>query len=656
MKKITLQKVIKGVRYLKHYGVKEFFIRLQEKMEAENVPYEPWYEKHKAAPEQLEKQRRTAEKWKDAPCISIVVPLYNTPEKFLREMIASVQAQSYGNWQLCLADGSPVETDSGGEIPEKAGCRERTAGKTKLTDIVKEYQAADSRITYQILEKNEGIAGNTNAAIALAKGDWLAFLDHDDILAPDALFEAVSKMKKGVEQRDGVAATGFHENHQGAEYDMLYTDEDKVDMEGKTHFEPHFKPDINIDLLRSNNYITHFLLVKRELAEAVGGIRSDYDGAQDYDFILRCVEQAKAVGHIPRILYHWRCHTDSTSANPFSKQHAVEAGRRAIADHLERLGVKAEVTPRKDMGFYQVEYAVEGEPLVSIIIPNKDEVETLKKCIASIENSDYKNYEVIIVENNSCEETFSYYREIAPEEQEIEGTKTFSGSLAGGQRLLVAVWSSGFNYSALNNFGASFAKGEYLVLLNNDIELIGNHCLTALLGACQRREVGLVGAKLFYPDHTVQHAGIVVGIGGNARGIASNMFTGLNGERSGYLHKASLMMDYSAVTAAFFMVKKEVFEQAGGLTEELAVAFNDVDFCLKVRKLGYLVVYNPQVQAYHYESKSRGAEDSPEKTARFQREIEYMRNHWIGILKEGDPYYNPNFSTVYNNYSLRDIH
>lgn len=640
MKKITLQKVIKGVRYLKHYGLKEFFIRLQEKMEAENVPYGPWYEKHKATPEQLEKQRKTAEKWKDAPRISIVVPLYNTPEIFLREMIASVQGQTYGNWQLCLADGSPAQ---------------ETDGKTKLTDVIEEYTVSDNRITYRILEKNEGIAGNTNAAIGMAEGEWIAFLDHDDLLAPDALFEAVSKMRGGVDERDGLAATGFHGKNQAAEYDMLYTDEDKVDMEGKNHFEPHFKPDINIDLLRSNNYITHFLLVKREIAERVGGIRSDYDGAQDYDFILRCVEEASAVGHIPRILYHWRCHSDSTSANPFSKQYTVNAGKRAIADHLKRMGVKGEVTPRKDMGFYQVEYEVTGEPLISIIIPNKDEVETLKKCIASIEKSNYKNYEVIIVENNSCEETFSYYRSIAPTEREEKGTRLFTGSLSGGQRLLVAVWTSGFNYSGLNNFGKSFAKGEYLVLLNNDIELIGGDCLTTMLGTCQRREVGIVGAKLFYPDNTVQHAGIVVGIGGNARGIASNMFTGLHGERGGYLHKASLQMDYSAVTAAFFMVKREAYEQAGGLTEELAVAFNDVDFCLKVRKLGYLVVYSPLAAAYHYESKTRGPEDSPEKAARFQREIEYMRNHWIGILKEGDPYYNPNFSTVYNNYSLRDI-
>lgn len=621
MKKITLQKVVKGVRYLKHYGWKEFWIRLQEKMEAENVPYEPWYEKHKATPEQLEKQRKTAAQWSGKQCISIVVPLYHTPERFLREMIESVQAQTYPNWQLCLADGSEAEQ-----------------GKTVLTDIVAEYEKEDDRISYRILEKNEGIAGNTNVAIAMAKGEWIAFLDHDDLLAPDALFEAVSQMKK----------------NNGLE--MIYTDEDKVDMEGKTHFQPHLKPDFNLDLLRSNNYITHFLLVKSEVVQKTGGIRSDFDGAQDYDFILRCSECAGAVGHVPRILYHWRCHNESTSENPFSKQYAVDAGKRAIEEHLKRCGVSGEVTARKDLGFYHVTYPVQKKDRISVIIPNKDEVESLKKCLASIERSSYSNYEVIIVENNSCEETFSYYKSITDETKTVDGVTLMEGTLSGGQRLLIAVWKDGFNYSKLNNFGVSYAKGEYLILLNNDIELIGTKDFETMLATCQRSEVGIVGAKLYYPDNAIQHAGIVVGIGGNARGIAANMFTGLPRERSGYLHKASLQMDYSAVTAAFLMVKRSVYEQVGGFTEELTVAFNDVDFCLKVRKLGLLVVYQPDVEAYHFESKSRGAEDSPEKAARFQREIEYMRNHWISILKEGDPYYNPNFSSVYTNYSLKDFH
>lgn len=638
--KITVSNVKKGLRYLKHYGFKEFLIRLQEKKEAEHVPYEPWYERHKVTAEQLVRQRKESSKWEDAPLISIVVPLYCTKEAFLREMIASVQAQSYENWQLCLADASPCKRE--GELSE--------TGR-----IVAEYAGGDKRIVYRVLGENLGIAENTNAAIALAAGDWIALMDHDDLLAPDALYEAVSLMRRGSGRKTAAEhAQLLHVQQKDAPYELIYTDEDKVDMEGKTHFEPHFKPDINIDLLRSNNYITHFTMVSRGLLERVGGMRAVFDGAQDYDFILRCVEQAKAVGHVPRILYHWRCHQESTSSNPFSKQYAVDAGRHAIEEHLKRVGVEGEVTATKDMGFYTVRYAEQGEPLVSIIIPNKDEVEALAKCLSAVEKSSYQNYEVIVVENNSADATFAYYRSIAPDCHERDGVTCYEGKLSKGQRLCVAVWKEGFNYSKLNNFGVSFTGGEYLVLMNNDIEMISADWMSELLGTCQREEVGIVGAKLYYPDDTVQHAGIVVGIGGNARGIGQNMFAGLRRERSGYLHKASLTMDYSAVTAACMMTKRSVYEQVGGFTEALTVAFNDVDFCLKVRTMGMLVVYQPRVEAYHYESKSRGSEDTPEKVERFQREIEYMREKWIGILKNGDPYYNPNFSPYAADYALRD--
>lgn len=648
--KITVSNVRKGVRYLKHYGLKEFMIRLQEKKEAESVPYEPWYEKHKATEEQLKRQRKESAKWTDAPVVSIVVPLYCTKETFLREMIASVQAQSYENWQLCLADASPVGAEQSADLAEQGTQKLPETGR-----IVRGYADEDSRIVYTHLEENLGIAENTNSAIALATGDWIAFMDHDDLLAPDALYEAVSLMRQGVKKSTAVEnASLLHPVEDDAAYELIYTDEDKVDMEGKVHFQPHFKPDINIDLLRSNNYITHFTMVSRALLARVGGIRAEFDGAQDYDFILRCVEQAEAVGHVPRVLYHWRSHQESTSSNPFSKQYAVDAGRRAVAEHLARVGVQGEVTATKDMGFYTVHYPVMDEPLVSIIIPNKDEIASLAKCLVSIEKSSYQKYEVIVVENNSCDETFDYYKTIAPDAKEVNGVTCYEGTLSGGQRLCVAVWKDGFNYSALNNFGVSFAKGEYFVLMNNDIEMISADWLSEMLGTCQRSEVGIVGAKLYYPDDTVQHAGIVVGIGGNARGIAQNMFTGLRRERSGYLHKASLAMDYSAVTAACLMTKRSVYEQVGGLTEALTIAFNDVDFCLKVRELGLLVVYQPRVEAYHYESKSRGSEDTPEKVARFQSEIEYMREKWIGILKNTDPYYNPNFSPYATDYALRD--
>lgn len=635
--KITFSKVKKGLRYLKHYGFKEFIVRLQEKMESENVPYEPWYEKHRATEEQLLRQRKKAAGWNDAPVVSIVVPLYCTKEIFLRELIESVKAQSYENWELCMADASPKEPESGVER------------------IVYEYAKEDERIIYRHLTENGGIAENTNAGIAMASGEWIALLDHDDLLAPDALFEAVSLIREGWRRKTGLEASVIAPGaNDRMPYDMIYTDEDKIDFEGKSHFQPHLKPDFNIDLLRSNNYITHFLLIRRSLLDQVGMLRKEYDGAQDYDLILRCAEQARAIGHVPRILYHWRSHQESTSENPFSKQYAVDAGRRAIEDHLKRMDVPGEAAATKDMGFYTVRYPVTEDALVSVIIPSRDETEMLKKCLASIEKSLYSNYEVVIVENNSRPETFDFYRTIAGNETVRDGVRTFEGVLSGGQRLCIAVWTEKFNYSALNNFGVRHAKGDYLVLMNNDIELMRPDWLAEMLGTCQRKEVGIVGAKLYYPDHTVQHAGIVVGIGGNARGIGQNMFAGLPGDRGGYLHKASLTMDYSAVTAACLMVKRSVYERVGGFEERLEVAFNDVDFCLKVRTLGLLVVYQPRVEAWHYESKSRGSEDTPEKVARFGREIEYMRDHWIAILKDGDPYYNPNFSTVYSNYSLRD--
>lgn len=633
--KITPKMIAKGIKYLKHYGFQEFLIRLKEKQQRDDIPYEPWYEKHKATVEQLNKQKKTAQRWiekqNQAPKISIVVPLYHTPERFLREMIASVLAQSYPNWQLCLADGSDrIEISVKGKKNEEPV----TCPDDSLHDIMREYMS-DERICYGIVPKNLGIAGNTNAALTMADGDYIAFLDHDDVLAPDALYEAVLLMQQGC--------------------DMIYTDEDKIDTNGEHHLEPHFKPDFNEDLLRSNNYITHFLLIKRELLEQVGNLDESFDGAQDYDFVLRCSEKAKKIGHVPKILYHWRTHQDSTAGDPFSKRYVVDAGRRAIEAHIHRMGEEAEVTPTKQVGFYMTDYKVKENPLVSIIIPNKDEVDSLKKCLASIEKSTYRNFEVIVVENNSCEQTFSYYEKISSKHYEESGTEErYEGTLRGGQRICVAVWKEGFNYSKLNNFGAKFAKGEYLVLLNNDIEIISRDWLERMVSNCMRKNVGIVGAKLLYPDNTIQHAGIVVGIGGNVRGIATNMFVGLPRELGGYLHKANLQMNYSAVTAACLMVRKSIYEEVGGFTEALTVAFNDVDFCLRVRKAGYLIVYNPRVEAYHYESKSRGQEDTPEKLDRFQQEIEYMRTNWITILKEGDPYYNPNLSRVYTNYSLND--
>lgn len=594
LKKLKPYNIQKGLRYLKHYGPKEFWIRLCERMEPEEVPYGPWFEKHKPSAEELERQRK--KKWKNPPLISVAVPAYRTPPGFLEQMILSVKEQTYPHWELCIVNAS--------------------RGEDGMEQVLGRYAGGDERIRVKNLEENLGIAGNTNEALEMARGEFVGLLDHDDLLAPQALFRIAEALTADPQA------------------DAVYTDEDKVTTDLSEHFQPHFKPDFNLDLLRSNNYITHFFVVRTRLAREAGGFRREFDGAQDYDFIFRCTEEAKKVLHVPEVLYHWRTHKASTADNPASKMYAFEAGKRAIEAHLARCGQEGTVSLRKDLGFYRVEYPVQGEPLVSILIPNRDQKETLEKCLNSIwEKSTYNNYEILIVENNSSSpEIFDYYREIEKRP---------------GVRILT--WKEGFNYSAINNFGEKSAAGDYLLFLNNDVEVINPRWIEELLGNCQRKEVGIVGAKLYYPDDTIQHAGTVIGIGG----IAGHAFLNMPRSRTGYLHKASLQMDLSAVTAACMMMKRQVFKQLGGFEERLSVAFNDVDLCLRTVQAGYLVVYNPEVELYHYESKSRGAEDSEEKVRRFQEEIEFMRCRWMDLLKKGDPYYNRNLTLSKWNYSLR---
>ncbi|MEF2771386.1 MAG: glycosyltransferase family 2 protein [Blautia caecimuris] len=596
LKKLSPYTIQKGFRYLKHYGPKEFWIRLHERFEPEEVPYGPWYEAYVPDEAALEKQRH--HHFEYSPLISVAVPAYRTLEKFLVQMIDSLLAQTYGNWELCIANGSPEDG--------------------AMKKVLEEYTKKDSRIRVSELTENKGIAGNTNAALEMARGEFVGLLDHDDLLAPNALYEIVRALD---EDRT---------------LDAVYTDEDKVTTELDEHFQPHLKPDFNLDLLRSNNYICHFFVVRRSIVQKVGGFRQEFDGAQDHDFIFRCIETAEKVGHIPEILYHWRTHKASTADNPASKMYAFDAGKRAIEAHLKRTGTEGTVSHTPDLGFFRVKYPVQGQPLVSIIIPNKDEKETLKACIDSIrEKTEYPNYEIIIVENNSTtDEIFQYYKELSQD-----------------PRIRLLRWKKEFNYSAINNYGVRHANGEYLLFLNNDVTVITPGWIKELLGVCQRPEVGAAGVKLIYPDDTIQHAGCVIGLGG----IAGHMFVDMPANRTGYLHKASILQDMSAVTAACMMMKRTAFEEAGGFTEKLSVAFNDVDLCLKVRKNHKLIVYDPYVQLYHMESKTRGAEDNKEKVRRFQEEIEYMRCQWIDILKKGDPYYNKNLSLTKWNYSLRPL-
>ncbi len=590
-----------AMRYLNRNGLTATIRKIHTKLNKKQPnTYENWRKKYMVTEEELAGQRKRQKDFAFRPKFSVVVPMYKTKPAFLRDMIESLQSQTYPDWELCLADGSREE-----EVLRE------------LSAIVAGYQKNDGRVRYSTLIQNAGIAGNTNAAIKMATGDYIVLMDHDDILSPDALYEFARAL-----------------NGQ-PDIDVLYSDEDKVDMEGKKYFEPHFKPDFNIDLLCSVNYICHLFAVKRSILERVGGLSGEYDGAQDHDFILRCCEQAQKICHVPRILYHWRCHRDSTAANPESKLYAYEAGRRAVEAHYRRIGVPAVVENAQFYGLYRTRYQWEAEPLVSIIIPNMDHVDDLSKCLNAIyKKSDYRRFEIIVVENNSTrQETFAYYRELQ----------------AVHNNLTVLTYEGEFNFSKINNFGAEAAAGEYLLLLNNDTEMIDGCCIREMLGCCMRDDVGIVGAKLLYEDGSIQHAGVVLGFGGTA----GHAFIGKQRFDTGYMGRILCAQDYSAVTAACMMVKRSVFEAVGGFTEELGVAFNDIDFCLKVRAMGKLVVYNPYAELFHYESKSRGLEDSPEKVERFNREIELLLSRWRTVIEDGDIYYNRNLTLDNSDFSLR---
>lgn len=567
---------------------------------AKNVPdngrYNEWFLRHRATPNQLEAQRHMSASG-HGPVVSILVPTYYTPENFLREMITSVIEQTYPNWQLCIADAS-VKEEGGEKVHDE-----------KMRTVLEEYAKLDERICVVYLDSNDGIAENTNRAAEIATGDYIALLDHDDLLAPDALFESVR-------------AIMLHDA------DMVYTDEDKVSMDGKVHFDPNLKPDFSPDLLRSHNYITHFLTVKKSLFDQVGGFKSRYDGAQDYDLILKCSEQAQQICHVPKVLYHWRMHQNSTAQNPESKMYAYEAGKRAIEDHLMRCGEHGKVEIMDLWGMYHVTYDVPEEAKLSIIIPNKDHLADLEKCVRSIvEKSTFRNFEIIVVENNSEEKaTFEGYKRLKKKYPQVRLVK----------------WEGPFNYSAINNYGAKFATGDYLLLLNNDTELIDPDSLSQMMGLCARKNVGCVGAKLLYADDTVQHAGIVLGFG-DFGGFAGHVFHGIGKDDLGFMLRARIIGNFSAVTAACLMVRREVFDEVGGLDESFVVALNDVDFCLRVRKAGYVNVCTPFSLWHHYESKSRGYEDTPEKKERFKGEVLHFREIWGEMVDQGDPYYNVNF-------------
>ena len=575
------------VQSIKKNGWKATFAEMKRYMvmgtlaEPEDI-YQKWIAANEPTEEELEEQRN--HKFEHNPKISIIIPMYNTPVKFFGELVDSLINQTYTNWELCLADGSNKEN------PE-----------------LKDIYSKDSRIKYKFIGENKGISGNTNEALALATGDFIGLLDHDDILPIFSLYEVVKCI------------------NEHPEVEFIYTDEDKFEEVGGKRYDPYFKSDFGPDTLRANNYICHFSVFRKDLMEKLGGFRSEFDGAQDYDILLRMSEIAKHIYHIPKILYHWRVHELSTAkAGAHAKPYAYEAGKKAVQAHIDRLGLKGTVEAGNTLGTYRVKYEVIGNPKVSIIIPNKDYASTLKVCLKSIiKLTTYKNYEIIVVENNSTEdETFEYYKK-------IDGKDNIK---------VVYYPEKVFNYSAIINFGVRNCTGDYVIQLNNDTELLTPNWLQEMLGFAQREDVGAVGVKMYYPDRTIQHAGIIVGIGG----VAGHVFKNIPKNLHGYFSKDAMIQNLSAVTAACIMTPRKIYDDVGYMDEEFKVAFNDVDFCLKIRETGKLIIYTPYVEFLHYESKSRGYEDTVEKQQRFKGEIDRFYSKWQGFLDKGDPYYNIN--------------
>lgn len=528
--------------------------------------------------------------------ISIVMPVYNPHIGWLREAIDSVINQIYRNWELCIADDKSTN-------PE-------------VLSVLAKYQEQDARIKVVFREKNGHISAASNTALDLATGDWIALLDQDDLLSEEALYYLIEAM------------------HNNPHAEIIYSDEDKLDEVG-SRFDPYFKCDWNPDLFLSHNMICHLGVYKRELVETVGRFREGYEGSQDYDLALRCIEQLRPdqVVHVPRVLYHWRSHAESTAQAGNNKHYALLAGQRALDDHFRRNKIEATAV-LTDFGMYRVKYILPSHfPLASLIIPTRNGFELLKQCVNSIfEKTKYENFEIIIVDNNSDDiRTLNYLSELS----KLDRVRIFRDERP-------------FNYSAINNRAVREARGEYVGLINNDIEVIAPEWLSEMVSIASQPGVGAVGARLWYPNDTLQHGGIILGVGG----VAGHSHKGLPRGKHGYFSRAQLIQTFSAVTAACLIIKKEIFLEVGGLNEiDLKIAFNDVDFCIRVREAGYRNVWTPYAELYHHESASRGLEDSPEKLARFEREIHYMQDNWESLLRR-DPAYSPNLTLDREDFSL----
>lgn len=519
------------------------------------------------------------------PLFSIIIPVYNAEGKYLKECIDSVLNQTYQNFEICISDDNSSNKDT--------------------LEVLKEYEKNDKiKINYR--KSNGMISKNMNSAIELSNGEFIAFLDNDDVLDKNALYYMAKEL------------------NDNKKLDMIYSDEDKISENG-TYCEPNFKPDFSPDTLLSMNYICHFTCIRKKILDKVGLFNSEFDGAQDYDLFLRVSEVTKKIGHVHKILYHWRKSSTSTAALSDNKGYARIAGKKALEAALKRRKIDAEVILDEKTPFYRINYILKKEPSVSIIIPTKDAKDILEKCINSIlENTTYKNYEIVVVDNNSIEEeTLKYFKEIKKKYKNIKVLKD----------------KGEFNYSRINNNAIKKTNSEYILLLNNDTEVITKNWLTTMVGYAKQKHVGCVGAKLLYPDYTIQHAGVVLGLGG----VASHVYIGSDRNELGYLGRLCVPYNYSANTAACLMVSRKKIDEVGGLDEDLKVAYNDMDFNIKLLEKGYYNVFLPQVELIHYESKTRGFDTKGEKKKRFDSEVKYMYNKWYKQINN-DKYYNNNFS------------
>lgn len=568
---INLKEKIKeiGLKEAIKYSFNKLVIKTSREYQDEK--YKKWIQNHTPPEEELNRQKN--ETFEYEPLISIITVVNNETEN-LDDFLQCIKKQTYKNWELYLIDISHSKNIN---------------------------MEQNSKIKYIKINKDTTISECYNEALTMIKGEWVSFIKVDDILEKTAFYEIVKTLNDYKEAQ------------------MIYTDEDMFENSLENKYNPFFKPDFSPDFLRSNNYIGNFALIKTNLINEIGKFRKEFDGVREYDTYLRISEKTKNIVHIPNVLYHVR-------KTKMIENNTEQLGKEAIKEHLNRLKIEyydIQIKKENDLNLYQIKYKIKGNPLISIIIPNKDSIKYLKRAINSILQSNYQNFEIIIVENNSKnKKTFKYYDKISKNDK-IK---------------IISYKEKVFNYSAINNYAVRYAKGEYILLLNNDIKVINKEWLEEMLGICQREDVGAVGAKLLYKDNLVQHAGVVIGMGG----IAGHVDKMIQDSQIGYHARAVVVNNYSAVTAACLMTKKELYKKVNGLDEEFKVAFNDIDFCMKIRKENKLIVYTPYAKLYHYESKTRGYEDTPEKRQRFNNEIQLFEKKWKSELDKKDPYFNKN--------------